>query len=181
MKLFELFEFKGDIRNIFFLFILWNLMKTINRGFYTRFTNICNYIDSKFFLEFGFSWIGNIFFRGFCFEESVACCIVICWFMQKYTHIYIYWILTDAMITDAWQTTDARRKDARRKTQEDFFRKIFTSQFIARVRKGCWRFACERMLETEHKLHILTPLLWPSRCVFLVLLDAQPEVLGSTP
>ena len=39
-------------------------------------------------------------------------------------------------------------------------------------------FACERVLETEHKLHILTPLLWPSRCVFLVLLDAQP--LGST-
>ena len=27
----------------------------------------------------------------------------------------------------------------------------------------------------------MTPLLWPSRCVFLVLLDAQPEVLGSTP
>ena len=45
---------------------------------------------------------------------------------------------------------------------------------------GCSRFACERVLETEHKLHILTPLLWPSRCVFLVLLDAQPEVLGST-
>ena len=37
------------------------------------------------------------------------------------------------------------------------------------------------MLETKRKLHILTPLLWPSRCVFLVLLDAQPEVLGSTP
>ena len=46
--------------------------------------------------------------------------------------------------------------------------------------KGCSRFACERVLETEHKLHILTPLLWPSRCVFLDLLDAQPEVLGST-
>ena len=27
----------------------------------------------------------------------------------------------------------------------------------------------------------MTPLLWPSRCVYLVLLDAQPEVLGSTP
>ena len=27
------------------------------------------------------------------------------------------------------------------------------------------RFAFERVLETEHKLHILTPLLWPSRCV----------------
>ena len=26
------------------------------------------------------------------------------------------------------------------------------------------------MPETEHKLHILTPLLWPSRCVFIVLL-----------
>ena len=42
----SLFEFKGDIR-IFFLFILWNLTKTINRGFYSRFTDICNYIDSK--------------------------------------------------------------------------------------------------------------------------------------
>ena len=38
------------------------------------------------------------------------------------------------------------------------------------------RFACARVLETEHKLHILTPLLWPSRCVFIVLL-----MLGSTP
>ena len=26
----------------------------------------------------------------------------------------------------------------------------------------------------------MTPLLWPSRCVFLILLDAKPEVLGST-
>ena len=35
---------------------------------------------------------------------------------------------------------DARVKtQERRKTQEDFFRKIFTSHFIARVRKGCWR------------------------------------------
>ena len=90
------------------------------------------------------------------------------WFLML--HTYIYWIHTDAMITDA------RIKDARRKTQEDFFTNIFTSHFIARVRKGCWRFACERVLETEHKLHILTPLLWPSRCVFLVLL-----MLGSTP
>ena len=42
--------------------------------------------------------------------------------------------------------------------------------------QGFERVACERMLETEHKLHILTPLLWLSRCVFIVLL-----VLGSTP
>ena len=31
--------------------------------------------------------------------------------------------------------------------------------------QGFERLACERMLETEHKLHILTPLLWLSRCV----------------
>ena len=47
-------------------------------------------------------------------------------------------------------------KDAGRKMQEDFFRKIFTSHFIARVRKGYSRFACERVLETQRKLHILT-------------------------
>ena len=97
-----------------------------------------------------------------------------------YTHLPYH---NDSIIvkTDAHRKTHEERKQEGRKTQEDFFRKIFTSHFIARVRKGCWRVACERMLETERKLHILTPLLWPSCCVFLVLLDAQPEVLGSTP
>ena len=47
--------------------------------------------------------------------------------------------------------------------------------------KGLFKVCMWEGAETEHKLHILTPLLWPSRCVFLVLLDAQPEVLGSTP
>ena len=51
-----------------------------------------------------------------------------------------------------------RKEDTRR-----LLFKIYTSHFIA-------RFACERMLEIECKLHILTPLLWPSRCVFLNLL-----------
>ena len=54
---------------------------------------------------------------------------------------------------------DASRKEAGRKTHEDFFRKIFTSHFIARFEKGYSKFACERVLEIEHKLHILTPLL----------------------
>ena len=67
---------------------------------------------------------------------------------------------------------DRRTNKGRMKTSLE----IFTSLFIERVRKGCLRVACERMLETEHKLHILTPLLWPSCCVFLVLL-----MLGSTP
>ena len=52
---------------------------------------------------------------------------------------------------------------------EDFFNNILPLTLFV-------RFAFERVLETEHKLHILTPLLWPSRCVFIVLL-----MLGSTP
>ena len=86
-------------------------------------------------------------------------------------------------ILDTYRRNDNRRSNKRRmiKTQEGRHKKTslqlyFTSHFIASVRKGCSRFACERVLETEHKLHILTPLLWPSRCVFLVLL-----MLGSTP
>ena len=43
------------------------------------------------------------------------------------------------------------------KTQEDFFNNICTSHFIARVRKGCVGFYCERELETEHNCNILTP------------------------
>ena len=96
------------------------------------------------------------------------------------SHLHTCTYICRIIHNDTTTKTDARINDAGKKTQEDFFRKIFTSHFIARVRKGCLRVACERMLETEHKLHILTPLLWPSRCVFLVLLDAQQEVLRST-
>ena len=113
------------------------------------------------------------------------------WFRVLLSMLYVYLLIHAEIyiyVLDTYRRNDNRRsnkrrndKDARRQTQEDFFNKIYTSHFIARVRKGCSRFACERVLETEHKLHILTPLLWPSRCVFLVLLDAQPEVLGSTP
>ena len=77
---------------------------------------------------------------------------------------------------------DRRMKEnAWRKTQEDFFNNILPLILLQGFESVVQGFACERMLETEHKLHILTPLLWQSRCVFLVLLDAQPEVLGSTP
>ena len=41
--------------------------------------------------------------------------------------------------------------------QEDFFIKILTSPFIARVRKGCVGFYCERELEIGHNGNILTP------------------------
>ena len=58
--------------------------------------------------------------------------------------------------------THAGITDAMIKTQKDFFNKIFTSRFIARVRKGCVGFYCERELETEHNWNVLTPKLWPS-------------------
>ena len=59
-------------------------------------------------------------------------------------YIVIYIIIQHH--NDTTSKTDAWINDAWRKTQEDFFRKIFTSHFIARVRKGCSRFACERVL-----------------------------------
>ena len=52
------------------------------------------------------------------------------------------------------------KTDAMIKTQENFFIKIYTSPFIARVRKGCSMFAWETELETEHNWNILTPKLW---------------------
>ena len=63
------------------------------------------------------------------------------------------------------------------KTQEDFFNKIFTSHFIARVRKGCVGFYCERELETEHNWNILTPKLWPSA----LCLSRSPGLLNRSP
>ena len=92
-------------------------------------------------------------------------------------HIICYLILPRLLYSHLQRHND---KDAGRKTHDkDAGRtslELYSSHFIARVWKGCLRVSCERMLETERKLHILTPLLWPSRCVFLVLL-----MLGSTP
>ena len=63
------------------------------------------------------------------------------------------------------------------KTQEDFFNKIFTSHFIARVRKGCVEFYCKRELETEHNWNILDPKLWPSA----LCLSRSPGLLNRSP
>ena len=68
-----------------------------------------------------------------------------------------------------------QHNDTTIKTQEGRDRKTSLTKYIPltllqgfeRVVQG---LACERVLETEHKLHILTPLLWPSCCIFLVLL-----------
>ena len=63
-----------------------------------------------------------------------------------------------------------------RQTQEDFFSKIYTSHFICKVRKGCSRFACERLLETEQNWNILTSILMTVNVVSFSFFDAQPEV-----
>ena len=54
----------------------------------------------------------------------------------------------------------------------------FCALFV-RVWKGCVGLYCERELETEHNWNILTPNLWPSRCVFLVLLMLGSTLLGT--
>ena len=73
---------------------------------------------------------------------------------------------------DTTSKTDAWRKTPKGRHKKTSLEHIYLSLLL----QGFKRLACERMLETEHKLHILTPLLWPSRCVFIVLL-----MLGSTP
>ena len=42
---------------------------------------------------------------------------------------------------------------------------FFTTYLPLTLLQGFERLACERMPETEHKIYILTPLLWLSRCV----------------
>ena len=88
-------------------------------------------------------------------------------------------------ILDTYRRNDNRRKNKGRRKENAgrLLYKYFTSHFIARFEKGYSKFACERVLETEHKLHILTPLLWPSRCVFIVLLmlESTPSGLSEGP
>ena len=58
-----------------------------------------------------------------------------------------------------------------KKTSLQLYLPLILLQGFERVVEG---FACERMLETEHKLHILTPLLWPSRCVLFSWCSGGP-------
>ena len=70
------------------------------------------------------------------------------------------WYRIDAIVVWSYADSCSIHTDAiNKQTQEDFFNKIFTSHFIARVRKGYSRFACERELETEQNWNILTPTL----------------------
>ena len=64
-----------------------------------------------------------------------------------------------------------RRNEGRMKedTGRILYNYIYLSVFISRVSKGLFKGLHVRGWWRQHKLHILTPLLWPSRCVFLVL------------
>ena len=67
------------------------------------------------------------------------------------------------------------------KMQEDFFNKIFTSHFIARVRKGLLKVCVwERAGDRTETVIFWPPLLWPSMLCLSCSPDAQPEALGST-
>ena len=69
-------------------------------------------------------------------------------------------IKTDARRKIDAGTNDAgRKKDARRKAQEDFFTNILPLTLLQGFERVVQGFASGRVLETEHKLHILTPLL----------------------
>ena len=75
--------------------------------------------------------------------------------MLIYTYTCSCRIHTDAMI------------NRHRKTS---LTKYLPLTLLQGLENGYSRFACESVLETEHNWNILTPNLWSSRCVFLVLL-----------
>ena len=86
---------------------------------------------------------------------------------ELYIYIYIY-----IYILDTYRRNDNRRK----KTS---LTNILTSHFIRKGTKGYSKFACERELETEHNLNILTSKLWSSAlCLYRSqgLLNRSPGV-----
>ena len=68
-------------------------------------------------------------------------------------------------ILDTYRRNDNRRMTNDRRTKKGRRKTSFQKYSPLTLLQGFERLACERVLETEHKLHILTPLLWPSRCV----------------
>ena len=85
------------------------------------------------------------------------CCIVICMFMQ-----------------DTYRCNDKQTQ-----TQEDFFNKICTSHFIARVRKGLLRVCVWEGAGDRTELKYFDPHSYGrQRCVFLILLMLNQRPWG---
>ena len=66
--------------------------------------------------------------------------------------------------------------DAGKKTQEDFFNNILPLTLLQGFERVVQELRVRGNWRPNINCNFLTPLLWPSRCVFLVLL-----MLGSTP
>ena len=82
----------------------------------------------------------------------------------------------DTIIKQTQKDKDAGRNDAWRKTQEDFFNNILPLTLLQGFERVVQGLHVRGSWRSNINCNILTPLLWPSRCVFLVLL-----MLGSTP
>ena len=82
----------------------------------------------------------------------------------------------DTIITTQWQ-----RQTQDKRGRKDFFNNILPLTLFVGFRKGCSWFARVRgSWRPNINCNILTPLLWPSRCVFIVLFLVL-LMLGSTP
>ena len=77
------------------------------------------------------------------------------------------------------QTDPIIKTDAGRKTQEDFFNKYLPLTLLQGFEKVVWGFTVRGSWRPNINCNILTPLLWPSRCVFLVLLMLNRRPRGS--
>ena len=136
-----------------------------------------------FFLSFLFSVAGFscVFFFFTSFNSSILLCpLRCCRVVMLKTAVYCNYVHSESLKNSPGTSTKLKlcyiviytfmhhndttsKTDAWRKTLEGRHRK--TSFQIYLHLALFVRFACERMLETERKLYILTPLLWPSRCV----------------
>ena len=92
--------------------------------------------------------------------------------MNKYICYILIYVYTSTYMQNHNDTIIKR-------TSEGSYRKICTSHFIVRVRKGYSRFYGERELETEQNCNILTPTLMAISVVsFSFSRAAQPEAWG---
>ena len=105
--------------------------------------------------------------------------VLIGWFLRwevhgqmLYSHLHIYMFMQ--------HHNDTIIKTHEGTKQVDFFNNIFTSRFISRVWKGCSRFACERVLEIKHKLHILTSTTYDRHVVSFLFSWCSTGGLGLT-
>ena len=88
--------------------------------------------------------------------------IIVVYSHNKYAYIHIYMFKHD--------------KDEVRKTQKDFFNNILPLTLLQGFERVVQGLHVRGSWRPNINCNILTPLLWPPRCVFLVLL-----MLGSTP